>query len=357
MTARCSCQTDVAPAVAAARELRARRLARGEVKIERLGGRALRSLAQLHRPERLRGIDGLESDARVRHQRLLERGALAVRRDHQHGQRRALARQRAQRRQILHQAQGLRAREGGERLRHHLDGALQAREAQPAVLDEGLAQPGAVRGDDERARAAHAEPGGERRREQRHRVDAGEPRSGFLERVEPGGELLRVGERGEQQLLVAPLRPGDVAERERRGEPRVAVALREAPLHDRLAVAAAQGRHLLLVEILAGEIGHHREQHTLVAAQVLAERAHAEIVAGELRLELEPAAGARVEVVVLGGEIEKMTRHQNFILEMASYTGPSTESITQPRIAPSSTVSAGSIIACSLPMASRTSRL
>ena len=113
------------------------------------------------------------------------------------------------------------------------------------------------------------------------------------------------------------------------------------------------------MEILAGEIGEHGEQRAAPPAQELAERAHAEVVAGELGLELELAAGRRVEVVVLGGEVEEVARRhaQNFIFEIASYTGPSTDSITQPRIAPSTTVSSGSIIACTLAIDSRTSRL
>ena len=112
------------------------------------------------------------------------------------------------------------------------------------------------------------------------------------------------------------------------------------------------------MEILAGQVGEHREQRAAPPAQELAERAHAEVVAGELGLELELAARRGVEVMILGGEVEEVARrHQNFIFEMASYTGPSTDSITQPRIAPSTTVSSGSIIACTLAIDSRTSRL
>src|SRR5262249_40662828 len=123
-----------------------------------------------------------------------------------------------------------------------------------------------------------------------------------------GGEALRVGERGEQQPLVLALAGEHRAERERRGEPRVAVALREPPLHHRVAVAAAQQRDLLLVEILAGEVDHHREQRARAVAQVLAEGAHAEVVARELAFQLELAARGAVEVVVLGGEVEQVAR-------------------------------------------------
>src|SRR6185436_17926164 len=96
-------------------------------------------------------------------------------------------------------------------------------------------------------------------------------------------------------------------------EPRVAVALGEPPLDDGLAIRAAQPRHLVLVEVLAREIGEQREQRALAPAQELAERAHAEVVAGEPGLELELAVRHRVEVVVFGGEVEEMSsRHGVF---------------------------------------------
>ena len=74
------------------------------------------------------------------------------------------------------------------------------------------------------------------------------------------------------------------------------------------------------MEVLAGEIGDDREQAVGVAAQVVAERGDAELVAGELRLELEAPPGAPVEAVVLGGEVEEPSsgHGQNFIFEMAS---------------------------------------
>jgi len=58
------------------------------------------------------------------------------------------------------------------------------------------------------------------------------------------------------------------------------------------------------VEVLARDIDQHAEQLALQAAQVLAERRDAEVVAGKLRLQLEPGPGAAVEVVVLGREVE-----------------------------------------------------
>src|SRR2546426_7695032 len=95
-----------------------------------------------------------------------------------------------------------------------------------------------------------------------------------------------------------------ISERQRRGEPGVAVALRQPALQHGLAVAAAQERNLVLVEVLARDIDQHAEQLAVQAAQVLAERRDAEVVAGELRLQLEPRPGAAVEVMVLGREVE-----------------------------------------------------
>src|SRR5207237_6200631 len=144
---------------------------------------------------------------------------------------------------------------------------------------------------------------------------------------------------------------------QRRRQARVAVALGEPALHDRVAIGAAQERDLLLMEVFARDIGDHRKERPAASAQIFAELAHARFVAGELRLELERRAPARIEVMVFGGEVQDAAHAQNFILEIASYTGPSTESITQPRMRPSTTVRAGSIIACSRPIASFTSRL
>jgi len=67
-------------------------------------------------------------------------------------------------------------------------------------------------------------------------------------------------------------RAGHVAERQRRGEAGVAVALRQPALQHGIAVAAAQERNLVLVEVLARDIDQHAEQLALQAAQVLAER-------------------------------------------------------------------------------------
>ncbi len=211
---------------------------------------------------------------------------------------------------------------------------------------------------EERAAASYAEPRHEERREQRHRVHPGQARARLLERIEPGRELLRVGERREQHAFVAPLLGGDLPERQRGGEARVAIALREpAPQHG-VAVGAAQVRDLLFVEILARDVGHQGEERSLPAAQVLLELRHAGVAGRKARLELELRARGRVYEVLVGGEVEEAAHaRQNFILEIASYTGPSTASITQPRIRPSTTVSAGSIIACTLAIASLTSRL
>ena len=58
------------------------------------------------------------------------------------------------------------------------------------------------------------------------------------------------------------------------------------------------------MEVLAGEVRHHREQGAAPAAQIVAELRDAEVIAGELGLELERRAGALVEVMVLGREVE-----------------------------------------------------
>jgi hypothetical protein len=114
---------------------------------------------------------------------------------------------------------------------------------------------------------------------------------------------LRVGEGGEQQPLVAAL-ARDVAERERRREPRIAIALREAPVDHRLAVAAAQVGNLVFVKVLAREIGHEIEQRALLAAQVLAEIQRPGVVGGESGLQRECASRPAIHVVIGRGEIE-----------------------------------------------------
>src|SRR5687768_14442871 len=155
----------------------------------------------------------------------------------------------------------------------------------------------------------HAERRGKGGGEERHRENTGEPGARLLERIEPGHELLGIGERSEEKPLVLALGGGHLAEGKRRRQPRVPVTLRKAPLYDRLAIRAAQERDLLLLEILAGEVGEHAEQRALAAAQVHAELRDARIVARELRFELQAAARARVEVVFLGCEIKQVARH------------------------------------------------
>src|SRR5918992_852151 len=70
-----------------------------------------------------------------------------------------------------------------------------------------------------------------------------------------------------------------------------------------------KGTLFAVVADLAGEIGPHGEERAFAIAQMLAEGAHAEIVGRELRFELEPAARARIEVMVLGGEVKEMPCH------------------------------------------------
>ncbi len=294
---------EAAPVLAAGKLL-GWRLLRREVQEQRLGLRALGRGAQLDRAQRLVVVERAELQAGVGHQRLLENRALPRWRQHQHLHRRALARQRPQRHQVLRQALRLGAHEHRQRLRHHLHHPLQTRKAQLALVDVALAQAGAVGADDQRAPFARAELRGERGGEQRHRVDAGEASVGLLQRVEPGRELLRVGEGGEQQALVAPLGGDHRAERQRGHQARVAVALRQAPLHHGVAVGAAQVGNLVLVEVLARQVGEHGVERAAVRAQVFAERADPQVVAGEARLELERARRGPVEVMVLGGKVE-----------------------------------------------------
>jgi hypothetical protein len=273
--------------VGAARELVARRLFGREMQVQAFGERPLGSLGKADGARGGGAVDRLEKQARVGNQHLLEHGFLPRRGDHEHLHRSALARQGAERGEVLRQPLRLGTHEHCERLRHHLGDALQAREPQAAVLDERLPQAGAIRAHHEAAAPARPEAGGERRREQGHRVDAGEPRTRGVERVEPGRDLLRIGERGEQQALVAALARDRLAERQRRREARVAIALRQPALHHRVAVASAQVRDLIFVEILAGQVGEHRKERAALVAQVGAEALHSGVVRGEACLELE----------------------------------------------------------------------
>ena len=138
--------------------------------------------------------DGLESKARIGHQHLLERRALRGRGNHQHLDRRAIARQGPERRQVLHQAQRLGAHECGQRFGRYVRNAFQAREAQPAVFHEALPQAGAVHCYDQTAAGARAEPRRQRRREQRNRIDTRQPGAGGDQRFDPRSELIGIGE-------------------------------------------------------------------------------------------------------------------------------------------------------------------
>ena len=237
-------------------------------------------------------------------ERLLEGGALAGRRDHQHLHWARFARQRAQRDQVLQQALRLRAHESGERLGREFSDALEACKAQPPVLEVALAQARMVGAHHEHPGIARAERGGERRGDERRGVHAGEPRAGLFQRIEPLRELLGVGERGKQHALVAPLGREHLAERERSRKARVAIALGEAPREQRFAVRAAQIGNLLFVKVLAGKVGEHGKQRALRAAQVFAKRVEAGLIGAELSLELERRALGTIEIVLVGAEIE-----------------------------------------------------
>ena len=122
----------------AACELLTRRLFRHEMQIQGFAEYALGRLAHADGTHRLGFVDGVEHEPGVRCERLLESRALRARRDHEHLHRRPLARKHAQCAEVLREPQHLGAHEYGERLRHHVHGAFQAREAQAAFLDEAL---------------------------------------------------------------------------------------------------------------------------------------------------------------------------------------------------------------------------
>ena len=152
---------------------------------QRFAPRARGQASQLQRAQSVGVINRAEGESRIRVQCLLECHALAGRRDHQHLHRARFARQRAQRDEVLHQALGLRSHEAGERRGRELAHALQAREAQPAVLDVALAQARPVGAHEQHARIARTERAGERRGDERRGIHAGEARAGLFEGIEP----------------------------------------------------------------------------------------------------------------------------------------------------------------------------
>jgi hypothetical protein len=83
-----------------------------------------------------------------------------------------------------------RARTAASASWRHVGSALQAGEAQPAILQIALAQAGAVGGDDKARPPLTPSRRSQRRREQRHGIHAREARAGFRQRIQPGGELL-----------------------------------------------------------------------------------------------------------------------------------------------------------------------
>src|SRR6266853_622678 len=158
--------------------------------------------------------------------RVVERFVLA-RRKHEHVERRRLSRQNAAVHEILLDPQRL----GGAILSDHARigevHAAEAREADPAVFDIALPQPGLLPAHHQVSPTLETETLPCLGRDERHRIYAGHAGIVRAQGLEPGLELLRVGKRHVENPFLAPASVGLRPERKREGERRVAVALGE----------------------------------------------------------------------------------------------------------------------------------
>ena len=234
---------EVAAAVVAAGELLARRLARRELQVERLGARRPRAPRAAPRRARRPAASTVRKASRASDASTCSNSArspAARRPAPAPARRRAAARAAVARYWARRSVSG--AHEGGQRLRRHIHRALQAREAQLALLDVALAQAGAVGADDQQARPLLTP---------RRAASAGASSGTEYTPARRAPDSSSASSQGascwvlvnEASSSVSLRRSASApAERKGRGKTRVAVALGEAPLHHRVAVGAAQER-------------------------------------------------------------------------------------------------------------------
>ena len=149
------------------------------------------------------------------------------------------------------------------------------------------------------------------------------------------------------------------AEGKRQRQRGAVVVLRQLALDELLAVVALHVRKFVDLEAFFGDVGQHVEHAAGLLMKIIPESQHPGFIGGKAGF----LPWARRQPMV-GGQPRGVEKKQAagghgiyiFSLVMVSYTGPSTESITQPRIRPRTMVIAGSISAWIRPMDSRTSR-
>ena len=234
----------------------------------------------------------------------------------------------------------------------------ETREAELPAPEAGLAQPTAgLPRDHQNVLAFGFECFEHRPGEHRGGADSGQGSPVFRHRREPGGERFGTGDRAEQHTVVAPAarfpsepRRVQVARAgERPGRPGA---------QQRTALPREHVRDRLLAELFFHHVGEDTGDVVRESLQIVRELREPVLV----RVERE-----RIEQLRAVPEVHRQTgarydedapcRHQMPIVAIRSYIGPRTEKMTQNRIAPSTRVIIGPIVACSCSIDSVTLRL
>lgn len=144
-------------------------------------------------------------------------------------------------------------------------------------------------------------------------VDAGERDFGGIDGLQPGREMRRVGQCGEQNPFILAL-GFLVAEGDGRRQRGAEEVLADLASDQRLPVGAAQEGNQFLDMAFLGDVGQQREVAAAVPRQILGKLPKAVVVAGEDALRQQAAALPGKSREALGIEVEKAAAHVLILL-------------------------------------------
>ena len=275
-----------------------------------LGERLGRHRSEAHAPaHRIEVVDVELQPRRVDAGRIVKRFALA-RREHQHVERRRVARQDAGVDEVLVDADRFGRAILGDRRGIGEVHAAEARKAHAAVLEVALPQSGLLEAHQDVPGPLEPQAPSHPGRGERHRKYAGHAGVVRAQSLEPGLELLRVGKGRVKNPLLAPPRVDLGAERERNGERGVAVTLGELAREQRAPIPAAHVGDVLLEEILFHDVGEHVEKALRGAGDVPGEFGDAFLAGLECAFLAQLAPFPRIGGDPVGGQVAKtFARH------------------------------------------------
>jgi len=298
-------------------ELLRRRLARQQMHQQGIGGQCVAARGELFASGDGRQVGELEQQILAAGAVVAHRLAHAGRRQHD-GVQGCVARNLALPDEVLLRFAGLVGAGAGDVHRIAGDDGRQPREAQLALIEKVLSNPGGGQRD-EQHRVAAGQParrmGG---KHQRYRVNAGKNRALLAQRVEPGRQRIRTGQRGEENFFVAPAAAG-AAEGQRRGKWRAVKILTQATGNQCRTVAALDGGQVFELKAFVGNVGKQIKQTAAMLFEVDGKGGLPFRVGRKCLLVFDPAlvraVGQQADAVE---QQDALGRHQVFILVMTS---------------------------------------